>query len=104
MAKSLDKVLQPDGTYKWELVEPTHDQMMGNDPITACPAPEPVVEPEPETVVVTEEPVVEQTNDFKSMTKKQLEDFGRTIGIELDKRHSKKVLIKELEEKLNPST
>ena len=39
MAKSLDKVLQPDGTYKWELVEPTHDEMMGNDPITACPAP-----------------------------------------------------------------
>ena len=81
MAKSLDKVLQPDGTYKWELVEP-----------------------EPETVVITEEPVVEKTNDFESMTKKQLEDFGRTIGIELDRRHSKKVLIKELEEKLNPST
>jgi hypothetical protein len=38
------------------------------------------------------------------MTKKQLEDFGRTIGIELDKRQSKKVLIKELEEKLNPPT
>ena len=36
------------------------------------------------------------------MTKKQLEDFGRTIGIELDRRQSKKVLIKELEEKLNP--
>ena len=43
MAKSLDKVLQPDGTYKWELVEPTHDEMMGEDPITACLAP--VVEP-----------------------------------------------------------
>ena len=81
MAKSLDKVLQPDGTYKWELVEP-----------------------KPETVVITKEPVVEQTNDFESMTKRQLEDFGRTIGIELDRRHSKKVLIKELEEKLNPST
>ena len=102
MAKSLDKVLQPDGTYKWELVEPTHDEMMGNDPITVCPAP--VVEPKPETVVITKEPVVEQTNDFESMTKRQLEDFGRTIGIELDRRHSKKVLIKELEEKLNPST
>ena len=38
------------------------------------------------------------------MTKKQLEDFGRTIGIELDRRHNKKVLIKELEEKLNPPT
>ena len=95
MAKSLDKVLQPDGTYKWELVEPTHDEMMGNDPVTACPAP--VVEPEPKTVVTTQEPVVEKTNDFKSITKKQLEAFGRTIGLELDKRHNKASLIAELE-------
>ena len=95
MAKSLDKVLQPDGTYKWELVEPTHDEMMGNDPVTACPAP--VVEPEPKTVVTTQESVVEKTNDFKSMTKKQLEAFGRTIGLELDKRHNKASLIAELE-------
>ena len=95
MAKSLDKVLQPDGTYKWELVEPTHDEMMGDDPITACPAP--VVEPEPKTVVTTQESVVEKTNDFKSMTKKQLEAFGRTIGLELDKRHDKASLIAELE-------
>ena len=95
MAKSLDKVLQPDGTYKWELVEPTHDEMMGDDPVTACPAP--VVEPEPKTVVITQESVVEKTNDFKSMTKKQLEAFGRTIGLELDKRHNKASLIAELE-------
>ena len=95
MAKSLDKVLQPDGTYKWELVEPTHDEMMGDDPITACPAP--VVEPEPKTVVTTQESVVKKTNDFKSMTKKQLEAFGRTIGLELDKRHTKADLIAELE-------
>ena len=95
MAKSLDKVLQPDGTYKWELVEPTHDEMMGDDPITACPAP--VVEPEPKTVITTQESVVEKTNDFKSMTKKQLEAFGRTIGLELDKRHNKASLIAELE-------
>ena len=94
MAKSLDHVLQPDGTYKWEEVELVH---------STAPV-EPVVEPESEEVVVTEEPVVEKANDFESMTKKQLEDFGRTIGIELDRRQSKKVLIKELEEKLNPST
>ena len=94
MAKSLDHVLQPDGTYKWEEVELVH---------STAPV-EPVVEPESEEVVITEESVVEQTNDFESMTKKQLEDFGRTIGIELDRRHSKKVLIKELEEKLNPTT
>ena len=94
MSKSLDRVLQPDGSYKWEELELKH----------STKAVEPVVESEPEEVVITEEPVVEKTNEFESMTKKQLEDFGRTIGIELDRRHSKKVLIKELEEKLNPST
>ena len=94
MSKSLDQVLQPDGSYKWEEVELKH----------STKAVEPVVESEPEEVVITEETVVEKTNDFESMTKKQLEDFGRTIGIELDRRHSKKVLIKELEEKLNPPT
>ena len=94
MAKSLDHVLQPDGTYKWEEVELVH----------STASVEPVVEPKSEEVVITEEPVVEKANDFESMTKKQLEDFGRTIGIELDRRQNKKVLIKELEEKLNPST
>ena len=51
MAKSLDHVLQPDGSYKWEEVELIHSGKVA----------EPVVEPEPEEVVVTEEPVVEQT-------------------------------------------
>ena len=43
MAKSLDKVLQPDGTYKWELVEPTQSEKMGTGPEApvVCPAPEP---------------------------------------------------------------
>ena len=94
MSKSLDRVLQPDGSYKWEEVELIHSTKVV----------EPVVEPKSEKVVIAEESVVEKTNDFESMTKKQLEDFGRTIGIELDRRQSKKVLIKELEEKLNPST
>ena len=94
MSKSLDRVLQPDGSYKWEELELKH----------STKAVEPVVESEPEEIVITDEPIVEQTNDFESMTKKQLEDFGRTIGIELDRRHNKKVLIKELEEKLNPPT
>ena len=94
MSKSLDRVLQPDGSYKWEEVELKH----------STKAVEPVVESEPEEVVISEETVVEKTNDFESMTKKQLEDFGRTIGIELDRRHNKKVLIKELKEKLNPPT
>ena len=94
MAKSLDRVLQPDGSYKWHETELIYSGKVV----------EPVVEPEPEEVVITEESVIKQTNDFESMTKKQLEDFGRTIGIELDRRQSKKFLIKELEEKLNPTT
>ena len=94
MAKSLDKVLQPDGTYKWQLVEPNHDEMMGDDPVTACPAPEPVVEPvKKEALEVQKETVA----DFEKMSKKQLETYGRTIGLELDKRHNKAQLIAELE-------
>ena len=43
MAKSLDKVLQADGTYKWELVEPDLSERMGNGvkaPVV-CPTPTP---------------------------------------------------------------
>ena len=66
MSKSLDRVLQPDGSYKWQEIELIHSGK----------AVEPVVEPEPEEeVVITEEPVVEQTNDFESMTKKQVHTF-----------------------------
>ena len=36
--------------------------------------------------------------NFDSMSKDELEDYGRTIGIELDRRHNKKKLIKELED------
>ena len=83
MAGSIDHVLQPDGTYKWEVVEPkTEAQKVAE----VCPAPEPVVEAE----------VVNQ-KDFTAMTKSELEEFGRTIGIELDKRHTKAELISELE-------
>ena len=32
------------------------------------------------------------------MTKAELEAFGRTIGLELDKRHTKAALIAELEQ------
>ena len=43
MAKSLDHVLQSDGTYKWELVEPGLSERMGNgaEAPVVCPAPKP---------------------------------------------------------------
>jgi len=38
--------------------------------------------------------------DFKDLSKLELEEYGRTIGIELDRRHSKKKLVQELEDAL----
>ena len=61
--------------------------------------PAPVVE---EVVPVVEETPVKKTSDvsLESMSKKELESYGRTLGVELDRRHSKKDLVKELKEVL----
>ena len=84
------------------------------------PAPAPVVEPVvEEPVEVTESPIVDEdtTNydgvieeevyesdvSFQDMSKKELEEYGRTIGIELDRRHSHRRLVRELEEYLADS-
>jgi hypothetical protein len=62
-----------------------------------APAPEPVVEPVVEEVLVTpEEKVLTEASPLNEMTKDELESLGRARGVELDKRHSKKRLIKEL--------
>ena len=45
-----------------------------------------------------EEPVNPPPLDFESMSKLELENFGRTIGIELDRRFSKNKLVKQLQE------
>tara|TARA_R100000773_G_C4168829_1_gene83397 strand:- start:297 stop:512 length:216 start_codon:yes stop_codon:yes gene_type:complete len=61
-----------------------------------------VSSPKPEPIVVEPKPVIEKKPlDFDKMSKSELESYGRTIGIELDRRHSKTKLIKELEEKLS---
>ena len=61
--------------------------------VEACEAPiastEPVVEPEP-----TDSNEV----DFSEMTKSQIETYGRSLGIELDRRQTKTELIGKLEE------
>ena len=45
-----------------------------------------------------EEPVNPEPLDFETMSKLDLETFGRTIGIELDRRHNKTKLIKQLQD------
>ena len=86
----------------------------------AAPAPTPAPEPVVEEVVgspilgedttnydeVIEEELVEvfpyeSDVSFHDMSKRELEEYGRTVGIELDRRHSKKRLVQELEEYLD---
>jgi len=57
----------------------------------------PVVEeaPRPEEEIAD---AVSEEKDFSDMSKEELEEYGRTVGIELDRRHSKSKLIKELED------
>ena len=99
MSKSLDRVLQPDGSYKWQETELIHSTASVEPEV--CPAPEPLVpgelaidETKPEKGILTA--------DFESMTKAQLETYGRTIGLELDKRHTKADLIAELKNFTSP--
>ena len=60
----------------------------------AAPAPEPIVE---EVLVTPQEEVLTEASPLEQMTKDELEELGRTMGVELDKRHSKTKLIEELE-------
>ena len=87
------------------------DLIRGNSAPAPAPAPAPVVEPvveEPAVEEVVEEPAAEEEDvayesdvSLHDMTKKELEEYGRTVGIELDRRHSKDSLVQELEEYLN---
>ena len=95
--------------------------LLGGKKAAPAPSPEPVVEPVvEEPVVVEESPIVdEDTTNYEEvieeeevyesdvslhdMSKKELEDYGRTVGIELDRRHSRKRLVQELEEYLSDS-
>ena len=59
------------------------------------PVAEPVVDTAPSSV---EDPVDPEPLDLLSLSKDELEDYGRTIGIELDRRLSKNKLVKQLED------
>ncbi len=72
------------------------DLLKGGPPapkVEAAPAPEPTVE---EVLFTPEEEVLTEASPLEEMSKKELEDYGRTLGIELDRRHSKESLIEEL--------
>ena len=76
------------------------DLLAGKTAMTEVPKPPtPVVEevPRPEEEIAD---AFSDTKNFSDMSKVELEEYGRTVGIELDRRYSKSKLIKELEDHL----
>ena len=65
-------------------------------------APDPIVVEEPEEESI-ETFTYESDVSIDEMSKDELEEYGRTVGIELDKRHSRRKMVKELKEYLTNS-
>ena len=65
--------------------------------VETCEAPTVITE----TEVESEEKDDDDEVDFSQMTKAELESYGRSLGLELDKRHNKADLISELEKYLS---
>ena len=91
-------------------------KMIGNAP--AAPAqPAPVAVPSEPAEAIAPDPIVEEevveesveTLSYESdvsideMSKDELEEYGRTLGIELDKRHSRRKMVRELKDHLTNS-
>ena len=87
-------------------------------PAPAAPAqPTPVVVPSEPAEAIAPDPIVveevveesvetlpyESDVSIDEMDKDELEEYGRTVGIELDRRHSRRKLIRELKEHLTNS-
>ena len=83
-------------------------------PAPAAPAqPTPVAVPSEPAEAIAPDPIVveedvetlsyESDVSIDEMSKDELEEYGRTVGIELDRRHSRRKLIKELKEHLTNS-
>ena len=71
------------------------DLLGGKKPVTTVPTPVVEEAPRPEEEIAD---AVSEEKDFSDMSKEELEEYGRTVGIELDRRHSKAKLIEELED------
>ena len=81
------------------------DLIAGVSGVPVVETPAPVVEEAPAPVVEEPPRPEEEVADtvaapvgFESMSKDELEDYGRTVGIELDRRLSKKKLVQQLED------
>lgn len=83
-------------------------------PAPAAPAqPTPVAVPSEPAEAIAPDPIIveevvetfpyESDVSIDEMSKDELEEYGRTVGIELDRRHSRRKLVRELKEHLTNS-
>ena len=72
------------------------------EPVIELVVTEPVVQISIDEILGEESEVVEEESEgepdlsFYDMSKRELETYARTLGLELDRRHSKSALIREL--------
>ena len=80
-------------------------RMIGNTPASPTPPAPAVVETPPAEAVQPDDVEVALETDLsiKDMNKNELEAYGRTVGIELDRRLSRKKLVRQLEDYLEVS-
>ena len=79
-------------------------ELLGGKKVAPAPAPAPEPTPAPEPVVeeaTAEDEVV--VVDLDTMSKRELEAYGRKHGVELDRRHSRTKLVEELKDHLSDS-
>ena len=80
-------------------------KLIGNTPASPTPPAPAVVETPPAEAIQPDdvEVALEADLSIKDMNKDELEAYGRTVGLELDRRHSRKKMTKELEDYLEVS-
>ena len=77
-------------------------ELLGGKKVAPAPAPA----PEPTPAPVVEEATAEDevvVVDLDTMSKRELEAYGRKHGVELDRRHSRTKLVEELKDHLSDS-
>ena len=88
-------------------------ELLGGKTPAAPAAPAPIAVPSKPVEAIAPDPIaveeVVETLPYESdvsideMSKDELEEYGRILGIELDKRHSRRKMVKELKEHLTNS-
>jgi len=75
-------------------------ELLGGKKVAPAPAPAPEPAPVVEEATAEDEVVVV---DLDTMSKRELEAYGRKHGVELDRRHSRTKLVEELKDHLSNS-